>query len=407
MTKKETILKLAEKNACFYVYEKSKIQNSIRQLKENFPSVEWLYSMKCNSFSGVLKTVFKRGMGADAASLEEVKMAVKMHVPKEKIYYSAPGKFMSDIRASLPVATLIADSLAEVERIAQAVDAMQESEELAADGPVNIGVRINPEFTFSKNRGKSSKFGIDEEEVLDLFRKKPYEQIRFSGIHVHVKSQELDAEVLYNYYKNVLNLAVRVEETLGYKLDFINFGSGIGIPYVQDEAALNLNWLGSMLEELLAQFRADHPDTKFLIESGRFVVCEAGTYVTHVLDVKVSHGKKYVILHNTLNGFIRPCISQLVRKYSPKTNPEPTEPLFTEFYSTGIYVLGEESQEKWERVTLVGNLCTNADVVAEKILLPPLSCGDVIAFTNAGAYGAVLSPVNFSSQRVPAEIMID
>ena len=136
-----------------------------------------------------------------------------------------------------------------------------------------------------------------------------------------------------------------------------------------------------------------------MIEVGRYAVGKSGIYVTKVMDRKVSCGKTYLILKNTLNGFIRPSLARLVCIYGGAAAP--CEPLFTSEDAFEIRTLKEDGAEK-ETVTLVGNLCTAADVAAENVTMPRLDVGDVVIFTNAGNYGAVLSPAQFSSQARPA-----
>ena len=59
-----------------------------------------------------------------------------------------------------------------------------------------------------------------------------------------------------------------------------------------------------------------------------------------------------------------------------------------------------------ERVTLAGDLCTTADIIAEDILLPHVECGDCVIMTNARSYAAVLSPMQFSSHERPVEVFL-
>jgi len=113
----EKILKIAKETDSFYLYDESVIKRRIENLKGSFKGIEFLYSIKCNPNSNVLKTVFGCGLGADAASLNEVKTAARAGLSKDEIYYSAPGKSGKDIRESLGISTIIADSISEIERI--------------------------------------------------------------------------------------------------------------------------------------------------------------------------------------------------------------------------------------------------------------------------------------------------
>lgn len=127
-------------------------------------------------------------------------------------------------------------------------------------------------------------------------------------------------------------------------------------------------------------------------------------YVTTVLDKKISYGKTYIIVKNTLNGFIRPSMARMVEKYASEILPEPSEPLFTCKDAFEFITLKENID--MEKVTLVGNLCTATDSIVEDINLSRLECGDVIIITNAGSYAAVLSPMQFSSQEKPVELFM-
>jgi len=118
----------------------------------------------------------------------------------------------------------------------------------------------------------------------------------------------------------------------------------------------------------------------------------------------VSHGKTYIILKNTMNGFIRPSLAKMVLSYTNEVSPKGTEPLFTSRNAFSFITLKEGDEE--ETVTLVGNLCTSADVIAEDITLPRLEAGDLVVINNAGGYAAVLSPMQFSSQEKPSELFL-
>lgn len=141
-----------------------------------------------------------------------------------------------------------------------------------------------------------------------------------------------------------------------------------------------------------------------MIETGRYVVCKSEVFITKVMDRKVSYGKTYLILKNLLNGFVRPSQTKLIEQYVADEVLAGYEPLFTTKDAFEIDALKDEPAT--ERVTLVGNLCTAAHVIAEDILLPHLECGDVIVITNAGSYAAVLSPFQFSMHKRPEELFL-
>lgn len=390
-------LRLAEKYESFYLYDESIVLDNIEQLRKNFEGVRFLYSAKANPHPGVLKCILAEGIGVDAASLREVEMGRENGLKQRDIYYSAPAKSLHDLDAALEQCVIIADSENEVERI----------QSLAAGHGVvaDIGIRINPNFTFDGNTGVANKFGIDEDAVfarLDEWKK--MKNIKIIGIHVHSRSQELDTALIAGYYAKMFELACRFQEALGEGLEFINMGSGIGIPYAQGDKPVDLVALGSEMARLMTEYRDRLKNTQIMVETGRFLVGKAGVYVTHVLDKKLSHGKTFVLLANTLNGFVRPSIAQMVESYTDAEKPANSEPMYTGRGAFGFVPMVDG--ENVQTVTLVGNLCTGTDIIAKDITLPELDCGDVLVITNAGSYAAVLSPMQFASLTPPVQIFL-
>ncbi|MCQ4936118.1 MULTISPECIES: diaminopimelate decarboxylase family protein [Anaerotignum] len=397
MENKEMILEQAKKYNSFYFYDESKIISAANRLKEDFNGIEFLYSLKSNPAPAIVKTIVSQGFGADAASLEEVKLAKRFGLPPEKIQYSAPGKSKVDIEGALAISTIIADSTNEVFLIEE----MAKERNMTAE----IGIRINPNFTFLGDEGISSKFGIDENQMYEWIPKlSTLNHIKIVGIHVHLRSQELKAEVLEAYYKKMLLLAIAFQEAIGYRLTFINMGSGLGIPYAKKDIPLDTKYLGEKTFSFMKDFQEKLEGVKLILETGRYVVGESGYYITRVMDKKVSMGTTFIILHNTLNGFIRPSLAQLVLHYAKENTPDGSEPLFTSKDAFQFVPLTEEKEE--EEVTLMGNLCTASDVIARDMMMPKLNVGDFIAISNAGSYGAVLSPMQFSWQSPPPQLIL-
>lgn len=395
MEHSELIRSLSERYDSFYLYDGARVAARAEHLKQVFAPVEFLYSIKCNPNPHILDTLFARGFGADAASLGEVLMAAEHGLKKEQIYFSAPGKTQRDIDEALPRAVLIADSLDEVGRIDKAAKALGVCAE--------IGLRINPNFSFVGEGGHPSKFGIDEDDALALAQANPYGNVKINGIHVHVKSQELDGAVLAAYYVRMVALARRFAAVCG-ELAYVNMGSGIGVPFADSDSEIDLEALHAAAKAPLDAFRADFPGTRVFIETGRYTTCRSGVYVTKVVDRKVSHGKIYLLLKNTLNGFLRPSVAVMVGKYTDPATAKSWEPLFTCDGAFRFTPLKEGGAT--ETVTLAGNLCTGTDLIAEDIPMPHLDCGDLIVIDNAGSYASVLSPMQFASQDKPAELFL-
>ena len=384
----------AKAHAPCYVYEEEVIIKQCKELQRRMPQIHFLYSLKTNPFPKVVKTIAAQGFGADAASVGEVLLAEKIGIHCDEIFYSAPGKTAEDISAAWGKCTFIADSFCELERLEQ--KAAEENTKL------HVGVRLHPKFSMHGKESSASKFGIDEDLFLHTAWEFPHLQLK--GIHIHLQSQILDAERLSAYYRKCYELAERVHALQGADIRFINFGSGIGTVYdAASEKELDLEKLGETMKALACRNQKTLK-AQLYVETGRFVVCRAGTYFTPIVDKKVSCGKTYLIVKNAMNGFFRPTIAELLKQNTAAFPKVGQEPLYTSANQCKFRVLGKS--EQLETVDIAGNLCTALDVLAKDIVLPKAEVGDIIAVSTAGSYGYSLSPQAFSSQEAPGQYLI-
>ena len=396
MKNRDVIENLSKEYDSFYLYDQKTIKESMACLQGYFPQVNFLYSMKCNPHPQVLKSILGGGFGADAASLGEVLKAEGCGLEKDQIYYSAPGKMPKDIEIALDKAIIIADSIDELYRI----DTIAKEKGIIA----KVGIRVNPNFTLDSDTCAFNKFGIDQDQVVAFLEEKPCKNLRITGLHVHLKSQELRTEALMGYHQNGFQMIEAVAPWCD-ALDYVNFGSGIGVTYNLENEAVDLSKLSQNFKSLQDQLQKVYPETKIMIETGRFLTCKAGVYVTKVIDRKVSCGKNILILRSTMNGFVRPSMDQIFSNYG-KTEEHltPVEPFYTCKDAFQFETL-KEDQER-ESVTIFGNLCAGIDAIARDIQMPHLEFGDVVIINNAGAYAAVITPMQFSSQEPPAELFL-
>ncbi|MDR1125379.1 MAG: diaminopimelate decarboxylase [Deltaproteobacteria bacterium] len=418
-------VQLADKYGCpFYIYEESAIRTQLERLRRALPDFRVLYSVKTNPHAPILRFMALNGVGADAASAGEVERAAAAGMPAEQILYSAPGKGGEQLRRALGRCRVTADSYTELTRLDELAGRFAVAAGVAAmrNDKLPVGLRINPDFSFGAGEfaaaapGLSSKFGVDEESLAE---KKEFFQglkhIRPAGVHVFLRSQVLNAEALAASFAAVFKIAARCREELGWGLDFINFGGGLGIGSALERAEagreLDLELLGRLAAELVRQYERRLPGVKLFLESGRFLVGRAGTFVTRIEDIKESRGKIHVIAPGGLSGFLRPAMLNLLAGL-PGQTPGPLEPLFSGFdkHRVGLLKTGPGSTGSTgssgplKKVTVSGTLCTSLDVLAGEVELPDPQAGDILTVSEAGAYAATLSPFAFASFDRPAEL---
>ena len=384
-----------KKYAPCYIYDQSMIDQACEELKRELPGFDFLYSIKANPFEPVVRTVAAHGFGADAASWREVEESLDCGMTKEQIYFSAPGKTDKDLHNARGKCTIIADSLNEL-RLLQKIAEEHHTIE-------SIGLRVHPLYTMGAGAVSASKFGVDLEQIEELKETlKQCPNIRITGMHVHLRSQVLDADTIGAYYEDTMQTALLLKEICGIELKFINFGSGIGTVYDRvKEQPVDLAALRAKTDVLMKMNAS--LGAKLIIETGRFVVCRAGRYITPVIDKKVSHGTTYLIVANGLNGFLRPAIAALIANVAKGQPVGGMEPLFTNDNEFEIKVLNDCTEQ--ETVNVVGNLCTALDVIRNNVTLNKAEPGDLIEISNAGSYAYPLTPLQFSSHTAPEQYL--
>ena len=389
------ILTLARQHAPCYLYEYDVMQRQVETLRRTFPRYDLLYSIKANPFPPVVRALAGLGLGADAASAPEMLLSRRCGMARADIFFSAAGKTDAALETAWDEGELIADSLGEVARIGTLC--RKKGQRRA------IGVRMNPAFGMGGAVGGPSKFGINEEDLPQLKALLEQLPVTVEGIHVHLRSQNLDADVLGGCYRDSWALAKRVREALGCEMRYVNFGSGVGVAYDETfEQPMDLSRLRTYTDAIAADNDATL-QARLMIETGRFPTAQAGTYWLRVVDKKSSRGKTYVIVENCMNGLQKPAIAAMLRHELGGGTPAPYEPLFTSDWAFPVVAHGDGAAA--ETVDIVGNLCCAADVLAEGFTGPRLDIGDLIEVRNAGAYACTLSAKRFSSHQPPKELL--
>ncbi|WP_458407841.1 hypothetical protein [Anaerotignum sp.] len=385
----------AEHGAPFYIYDGKVISEQASILKNTFPGFGILFSIKANPFMPVLKKMASLGIGADAASAKEVDLAIDAGM--KEIYYSCPAPTKEDIDHVLDKCRIIADSFHVLTLLEEAAAARSLT--------LAVGLRIHPDFTMDGSPQMPSKFGIDESLVWKTDFRKAYPHLTINGLHIHIRSQVLDTEQLGNYYENVLALAIHLQNHLGNKLNYINFGGGVGKVYdAAKQDPLDFKKLQQTISSIKEKYK-NELSTKFLLESGRFLACDCGTYVTEIVDIKESHGKKFYIVKNGANGFFKPVLRQMLLPFHPDQIGASYEPFATENDSYEIHVLSDSNET--EIVDIAGHLCSGADIMAKDVKVKKGTIGDLVTFNHAGSYAYSLAPLLFASQPMPKEFFID
>jgi diaminopimelate decarboxylase len=366
-----------------FVYDVAMIAARVARLRAAMPAgLAIHYAIKANPFAPLLKAMAGAVDGFDVASAGELAMAIGAGMGAGKISFAGPGKRSRELEAAIRAgATINLESAREADRALSAAEALGLTPRLA--------VRVNPDFELRgsgmRMGGGAKPFGIDEAEVVPLVRRLAASGADYRGLHIFAGSQSLDVGAIVEAQANTVTLARRIDEESGTPAPLINLGGGFGVPYFSGDVSLDVETIGAALAERIG---ADAP--RYAIELGRWMVAEAGVYLTRVVDRKRSHGKTFLVTDGGLHHQLAASgnFGTVVRRNYP------------------VAVATRFGASADEEVSIVGCLCTPLDRLADDVLLPAADVGDVVAIFLAGAYGATASPAAFLGHDAAPEIAV-
>ena len=178
------------------------------------------------------------------------------------------------------------------------------------------------------------------------------------------------------------------------RFDTSTWAAASGFPYFPKDVPLDLGAIGANLEQLVGRLDSEFPEARFVVELGRYIVGEAGVYVTRIIDRKESRGRTFVVVDGGLHHQLAASgnFGQVIRKNYPLT--------------VAIPGTSSTSGEAAESVTVVGCLCTPLDLLGDDMVIPQCDVGDLVVIFQAGAYGLTASPTAFLGHEPPSEVLL-
>ena len=372
-----------------FVYDMGIMEGQVRAFRDAMPATLSLhYAVKANPYLPLLERMAKLVDGFDVASGGELARALEAGMDAAHISFAGPGKRDDELIAAIDSgATINLESEGEARRAIALAGQRGRTPKLA--------VRVNPDFDLKgsgmRMGGGAKPFGVDAERAAALARWVIDAGGEWRGWHIFTGSQALGAQALIETQAATIDLATRLSDSVGVAPPLVNLGGGFGIPYFPGDERLDIRPIGDALARLL-DGRADILKySAFAMELGRWLVGEAGVYLTRIVDVKKSQGETFVVVDGGLHH-------QLAASGNFGTVVRRNYPIAV------ANRFGEAPAE--EAVTVVGCLCTPIDRLGDKVALPPVEEGDLIAIFLAGAYGASASPAAFLGHPAPLELLV-
>lgn len=378
------------KHPFFYLYDLNDVHFKLDIIKRYASSnVSVYYAMKANNHVEILNDIKKDSdiKGVEIASVGELEIAQNFFNPSQ-IIYTGPGKTLYELEQSLlsKIRFLSVESITEAYRINDLATKLNLSK-------VNILVRINPNYvirnSLKKMGGSSSKMGIDEDTIISSLKKiNKLNLINVIGFHVFAASGILLYSDLLDYVDYIFNLISKIEKYFDKRYDIVDFGGGIGVDYSGKGNIFDIKSFFENLAKLVNLY--GFKDKELVLELGRFIIAESGYYITQIVDIKESKGKKHIILSGGTNHV------RLIRKH----------PIYVIPLNAREMYRGQPSVRN-EFVQIEGPLCFGEDYIDEDIFIARAEIGDLAVISHVGAYGYNVASLEFLCHAKPYQYIYD
>ncbi|WP_414469969.1 diaminopimelate decarboxylase [Methanobacterium sp. ACI-7] len=369
-----------------YVIDENKIRENFRTVNNSFKSqyddFKIFYACKANTNLAVMRILEQEGSGIDAVSPGEIYTALLAGFDPQRILYTGNNATDDELKFAVDSGVIInLDSVSALHRLTKVCNPHE----------VKISFRINPKVGAGHHEhcitgGDLSKFGIMEEEAVEVYQRAADMGYNVAGIHTHIGSGILDPEPFMLAVKTLMDVAGRVHEEGNINLEFIDFGGGLGIPYTPDEKKLDLNNFSKEIVDLfkdkLKEYNMGKPT--MCIEPGRYIVGDASVLLTKVNTIKQSY-RKFAGVDAGFNTLLRPSMYGSYHHIVAANKPE---------------------AENTQTIDIAGNVCESGDLFARDRPMPELEEGDILAIFNAGAYAFSMSS-QYNSRPRTMEILVN
>jgi diaminopimelate decarboxylase len=354
-----------------------------KALSRRYEKVRILYAAKANGNLAIIRALARLGAGADVFSSGELHLALEAGMPAENLLFNGSSKTPEDLTLAVGKGVKVSvDSLDELHQLDAAAG--------KAGKTAKIAFRVNPALEVPTHPKiatglATSKFGIPHKEIPAAYREAlSCSNIQPIGIHCHIGSQILDVEPFARAAEVMVRLAKELTE-MGVRLEFIDLGGGLGIPYHHDTdpAPDPEDYAAKVVPVFKAGIEACGITPELWVEPGRSLVADSTVLLTGVNSTKSAH-KKFANVDAGFNLLIRPAMYDAYHEVIVANKAD--APLTAEY-------------------TVTGPICETGDILAADRKLPTVAAGDIVAVLDAGAYGFAMSSQYNCRPRCP-EVLI-
>ncbi|MBC7829234.1 MAG: diaminopimelate decarboxylase [Chitinophagaceae bacterium] len=358
-----------------YVYHAERIKGQYERLQKAFHECDarFFYACKALTNINILRYIKNIGCDVDCSSINEVLLALKAGFVSENILYTSSNIAFEEIETAAELRVNInIDSLSNLRKFGK---------KFGSTYPVSV--RLRPNIMAGGNLKistghKNSKFGIPLEQIEEITAIVRETGVWIRGLHIHSGSDIKDVDVFLKGVQVLFDISAHFSQ-----LEFLDLGGGFKVAYKPGDEETDIELLGKKVTEAVASFeKQTKRKWKLWFEPGKFLVSEAGYFITQVNVIKETPAIVFAGVNTGLNHLIRP--------------------MFYGSYHTIENISNPVAPAK--KYTVVGNIC-ETDTFATDRELNEIRENDYLLFLNAGAYCFEMAS-NYNSRYKPAEVLV-
>ena len=381
----ERLLELAKKFPTpFYLYDEKAIRDNMADFTKAFsifPKFTEHFAVKAMPNPYMLKVLADCGCGGDCSSLPELMLCQMSGITGERVIFTSNETPAEEFQLAYKQGNIInLDDITHIEFLRDALD---------GKFPELICFRFNPgplkEGNAIIGKPEEAKYGLTREQIFEAYKKACDFGAKRFGLHTMVASNELNPDYFADTAKMLFELAVELKEKLGIKIEFLDLGGGIGIPYKPGQKKVDLfevaKKIRALYDSMIVPAGLDGMEIKW--ECGRPITGPYGWLVTKAIHKKDTY-RKYIGVDACMADLMRPGMYGAYHE---------------------VTVSGKEAAPKTEVYDVVGSLCENCDKFAVQRPLPKIQNGDLVIIHDAGAHGRAMG-FNYNGKLRAGEVLM-
>lgn len=367
----------------FHIYDETAMRSNAREFYEAFKWVPGgftnFYAVKALPNPHVLAALKEEGLGGDCSSLAELRLCEAVGITGNRIVFTSNDTPAHEYQEAARLGAIInLDDISHIEFLEKV---------LGGRLPEMLCFRYNPGPLKAGNaiigKPEEAKYGFTRNQLFEGYRLLARRGVKRFGLHTMVASNELNPDYFVETAQMLFDLVVELNRELGIRIEFVNLGGGIGIPYRPGQSAVDLAHVGRKIEEAYRRTIVGNNlgPIRIAMECGRMITGPYGFLVSRVLHKKATY-KNYLGLDACMANLMRP---GMYGSYHHITVP------------------GREGGAR-KVYDVTGSLCENNDKFAIDREIADPEIGDLVVIHDTGAHGHAMG-FNYNGKLRSAEIL--